>query len=246
MPEIALDTEAIGAALRARLAADPRITLHLGSCIERVEPAGSEIRLHTRRSGETESLSYDQVINATWADLLRIDATAGVPSPKDASFRWRYIVRIRAPHGARGLPTCSIVLGPFGDLVEYGRGDLFLSWYPAGRQAMVASVSPPAHWSQGPLAEDATGVAPRTFAALRSLVPALGAVTEGAVETAEVQAGIIYARGTSDIDDRGSGYHRRDRIGPHSYGRYHSVDTGKYTTAPLFARRLAEAIAGQR
>ena len=31
-----------------------------------------------------------------------------------------------------------------------------------------------------------------------------------------------------------------------AFGRYHSVDTGKYSFAPLFAEMLAERIAGPR
>ena len=55
---------------------------------------------------------------------------------------------------------------------------------------------------------------------------------------------MVYARGSTDIDNPGSGLHERHAIGPRSFGRYHTVDTGKYTTAPLFARRLADRLAG--
>ena len=34
----------------------------------------------------------------------------------------------------------------------------------------------------------------------------------------------------------------RHAIGPQSHGRYHTVDTGKLTTAPLFGKRLADTI----
>jgi hypothetical protein len=35
-------------------------------------------------------------------------------------------------------------------------------------------------------------------------------------------------------------------VGLRSRGRYHSVDTGKYTTAPLFAMETVDRIAGTR
>ena len=45
-----------------------------------------------------------------------------------------------------------------------------------------------------------------------------------------------------DIDDPDSALHERHTIGATSFGRYHSVDTGKLTTAPLFAHRLGATI----
>ena len=108
----------------------------------------------SRQDGETETICYDQVINASWEDLLHIDATACLPAPEGASFRLRYIVRVRAPHGGRGLRCASVVLGAFGDLVEYHSGDLFLSWYPVGRRGMVTALRPPAHWPRGAQAGD--------------------------------------------------------------------------------------------
>jgi len=51
-------------------------------------------------------------------------------------------------------------------------------------------------------------------------------------------------RGTGALDDRRSGLHRRDRYGVQRRGTYHSVDTGKYSTAPWLAQVLATEIAG--
>jgi hypothetical protein len=244
-PEIAVDCEVIGEALRRRVTNDPRITLRLGSEVLAAVPQAGGVRVTARQDGQTETICYDQVINASWEDLLHIDATACLPAPEGASFRLRYIVRVRAPHGGRGLRCASVVLGAFGDLVEYHSGDLFLSWYPVGRRGMVTALRPPAHWSRDSRAEDIAEVRMPMFAALRGLIPALDSVTEESVAAATVHAGIIYARGTTDIHDPGSGFHRRDAIGPRSIGNYHSVDTGKYITAPLFARRLAKQIAGE-
>jgi hypothetical protein len=57
-----------------------------------------------------------------------------------------------------------------------------------------------------------------------------------------VHAGIIFAWGDTDVHDPASRLHERHSVGPRSFGRYHSVNTGKYTLAPLFARQLAERI----
>ena len=57
-----------------------------------------------------------------------------------------------------------------------------------------------------------------------------------------LRAGIIFAWGRSDIDDPASGLHQRYAIGPRSRGRYHTVDTGKLTMAPLFGKTVADRI----
>jgi glycine/D-amino acid oxidase-like deaminating enzyme len=243
-PEVAIDTQALGDALRVRVEQDPAIELLLGTEVTEALPEGDEVRVTARRDGVAESVTYDHVVNASWEDLLRIDATAGVTAPPGSSFRWRLALRLHRPPGGERVGSTSVVLGPFGDVVRFDDGDLWLSWYPVGRRGMVRSLCPPPEWSKGPSPADAIEVRQGTFAALRAIIPELAAVAEADVAAATVHAGIVYARGTTDIDDPRSGYHERHAIGPRSYGRYHKVDTGKYTTAPLFARRLAERIAG--
>ena len=51
------------------------------------------------------------------------------------------------------------------------------------------------------------------------------------------------AWGETGIEDRTSELHQRHAVGVHSRGRYHSIDTGKLTLAPMFA---AEACARLR
>jgi hypothetical protein len=70
----------------------------------------------------------------------------------------------------------------------------------------------------------------------------VAALSQEALDAGEVRGAVVFAHGRGDIDEPGSELHERHRIGPRSYGRYHSVDTGKLTTAPLFARRLADTI----
>ena len=77
---------------------------------------------------------------------------------------------------------------------------------------------------------------------LVNIVPAVANLTPAAVESCEVKAGIIFAWGQTDIDDRASILHERQAIGPHSRGRYHTVDTGKLTMAPLFGKLVADRI----
>jgi hypothetical protein len=86
---------------------------------------------------------------------------------------------------------------------------------------------------------DAARLRTAIAAGLGGSVLAVAALTEDVLAAGEVVGGIVFAQGAGDIDDPTSVLHERHRIGPRSYGRYHSVDTGKLTTAPLFAHRLA-------
>jgi hypothetical protein len=59
-----------------------------------------------------------------------------------------------------------------------------------------------------------------------------------------VDAGVIFSWGEShiDVDDPGSELHQRHAIGVHAHDGYFSIDTGKFTCAPLFASHLLDAL----
>jgi hypothetical protein len=77
---------------------------------------------------------------------------------------------------------------------------------------------------------------------LAGIVPRLAEVPAADLARAELAGGVIFAWGSTGIDDRRSGLHNRFAIGPRTVGRYHSVDTGKLTTAPLHARMVTERV----
>jgi hypothetical protein len=77
---------------------------------------------------------------------------------------------------------------------------------------------------------------------MREIIPALAGLDETELTRDDVRGGVIFAWGETDIDDPSSELHERHAIGPQSHGRYHTVDTGKLTTAPLFGKRLADTI----
>ena len=80
------------------------------------------------------------------------------------------------------------------------------------------------------------------MARLAEIVPELKAVIGDRLAQAEVKGGVIFAWGNSDISDPESELHQRHDVGVRSYGRYHSIDTGKLTLAPLFAKEAADRI----
>lgn len=242
--ELALDPRPLAALLRARLAADPRIVTHLGTRVQSAAPDHAGVTLRVQgAAGVTRVERFDHVVNASWDDLIRLDTTAGLPPRGPWSYRFKRYLRM-AVEATHAVPSATIVLGPFGDVVRYDNGELFLSWYPAGCTGINTEER---HPDVGAVLDDASSRQLRAtvVGALAALVPALDDVPAATVAGATVEGGVILALGVTDVDDPSSGLHARTTVGPRSQGRYHSLDTGKWTTSPLFAHALASRIMGR-
>jgi len=242
-PELAIDPEVLARSVRERLRTDPAIRLVMRATVTGVERTNTGGVVRFVVDGQAEQDAYDHVVNALWDGRLAIDATAEITPDRPWLFRVKHYLRLPAGAGEDRAPSVTIVLGPYGDTVAYDNGDLYLSWYPAG----VSCVSPAMRlpdWPRELSALEADQRRQDIWHHLTGVVPALARLTPGELRTADVRGGVIFAWGRTDIDDRSSGLHARSAIGPHSWGRYHSVDTGKLTTAPLFAERLAARIGG--
>lgn len=243
-PEVAIDPQPLARLLHERVASDDRIRLFTGTRVTRVTPAAACVSVEIDGAQGRQVEQYDHVVNASWEDLLVIDATAGVIPTGAWTFRVKHFLRLPALPGGPQLPSATIVLGPFGDVVTYGGEDVFLSWYPVGRLGIAHTLKPPP-WPM--TLDDGTASRVRTgiFEALRAVIPAISCLGPG-IATSDVNGGIIYALGNADVDDPTSRLHERHSVGPRSFGRYHTVNTGKYTLAPLFAEQTADRIAGRQ
>ena len=243
-PERAIDPQPIADLLRARIHEEKRINICEKTSVIRVGVEPDEVTVTAEGPAGIIKRRYDHVVNASWESRLAIDATAGIPPIGEWSFRVKHFLRIRAAPPSLNPPSATIVLGGFGDAVQYGTGDLFLSWYPVGRRGWSSELTPPL-WPL-PLGEPARSeVRTGIYQGLCRIMPWLSHLSADAVDGSEVNGGIIYALGATDVNDPGSQLHQRARVGPRSYGRYHSVDTGKYSLAPLFAKIVAGRIMGE-
>jgi glycine/D-amino acid oxidase-like deaminating enzyme len=240
--EAAVDPAPLNQDLRARLADDPRIRVITGTRVTSVACSGDEVQLSTESNGYRNTRRFGQVINAAWEDLIYLDDTAGVRPRGKWNFRVKHYLRGRIDGAAPQRLSATIVLGPFGDVVQFDDGTVFLSWYPVGRR----------RWSEElRLDEEAMSLAAGErqdvtqgiWDGLARLFPTSLGRRDPAAASLELKGGVILALGTTDVDDDNSQLHQRSRIGPRSFGRYHSVDTGKWTMAPLFAETLAARIA---
>jgi hypothetical protein len=212
------------------------VRLLAGVTVEGVRLMGDEAAV--RFQGGRAEATYDHVVNALWDGRLAVDATAGMAPERPWVHRCKYGIRVEWSGAAAAVPSTTVVLGPFGDVVRWSDGRGYLSWYPSCRTAASTSLAPPAWPTTLPPAQAAALLA-ETRGALAELVPALAVLEARCVE---VRGGAIVAWGASDIADPDSGLHERWRVGPRSDGPYHSVDTGKYCLAPLFAMEVADRI----
>jgi len=241
-PEIAIDPVMLATLLQARVSQEPRIRLRTATTVEGVQPStGSVGVIFTGPEGRAQE-QFDHVVNASWESLVAIDRTAGVTPIAGWSFRLKRFLRMHAPELAN-IDSSTMVLGPFGDVVNYGNGQVYLSWYPAGCRSMSFEDRHP-DWPTVLEAEEELSIKSSIVNGLRNVLPELSCISQRSIEAAALQGGIIYALGHTGIEDRDSMLHQRSATGPRSFGRYHSVDTGKWTTAPWFARQLAAHICG--
>ena len=142
--------------------------------------------------------------------------------------------------GPLDVPSAVVAVGPFGDLKNYGDGDFYLSWYPAGLLARSESVEPP----PVPVLDDrgaGSGSLRRRSPGSGRSCPAALEIERAATEV-RVEGGWVYSQGGGLLDDPAAAVHRRDRHGISRMGSYFSVDTGKYSVAPTRAEELARMV----
>ncbi len=247
--EVAVDTVALASIIRSAIAAQPLVRFwpcHRATGIQRLKGGfrvtGSAVQ--NVDPGEAWQVDAAQVVNVTWENRFLLDGTLGIAHPPGWLHRLKYRVIARVPDAMRLGPSVTMVVGPFGDVVQRSDGTAFFSWYPAGLQGWTHDVAPPAAWEapcRGVLpADQAAAMAQAILTAIEPWYP--GAAQ---AEPIEVDAGAIVAYGCTDVDDPASGLHDRTRVGVESHDGYHSVDPGKLTTAPLFGVRAARAVIGR-
>jgi glycine/D-amino acid oxidase-like deaminating enzyme len=240
-PEVAIDPLVLAAAVRERVAATAAIEMRMQRNVCAVEENGSALRGVSDGPEGAARDTYDHVVNALWDGRLAIDATLGLRPSRPWMHRFKYGIRFRPPPAARPLPTIAIMLGPFGDLVVYGQGKVYLNWYPTCLEAMSRELSPP-DWSPIPTEPRGARVVIETLQAMAEIVIPVRDLDLGSLRECTVRGGVIVAWGHTDIDDPASELHRRYEIGVTSNGRYHSVDPGKLTMTPYFAGVCADRI----
>jgi glycine/D-amino acid oxidase-like deaminating enzyme len=239
--EVAVDPVELAAAFRARIAADPRIEVCLGTNVLSASPGDSAVDIAIADGEGRRVERFDQVVNALWDGRLALNATAGIGTDRQVIHRLKYGVSFRLPEHAAVPPSATIISGPFGEVVSYGGGLTYLTWYPTCLREISQAIAPP-DWPTHPADPLRSDILSGTLSALSEIVPALKGLDPKTLPEAIVKGGCIVAWGETDIYDRESELHRRYDIGITTKGRFHAIDPGKLTLAPLFAEQCADRI----
>lgn len=236
--ELAIDTSVLACAIRGAIAAAPTIAFHPGHRVESIARTAGGFRVDGENHAGAWRCDTEQVVNCLWHEQMGIDAQLGLDAAPGWLHRLKYRVVARLPAALAGAPSATMVLGRYGDVVVRPDGSGYFSWYPLALRGWSHDLAPPDAWDapcRGVVERaEAQALAAGMLAAVDRWYPGMAGATP-----IEVDAGVIIAHGRTDVDDPASGLHARTRIGVASVDGYHSVATGKLTTAPLFGVRAA-------
>jgi hypothetical protein len=221
---------------------NPLIELNTNAHIEDIhsQPGGS-FAFFDAEGSRIGPPKIDCVINCSWADLLRLDGQVAIPSPPDWSYRYKLGSRMARAILPEQLDSVTAVLGPFGDIVNYGKtGSVFLSWYPTGLLQFTDEVHLP-DWNGPGFETERREAYELSRSAWQEMSKKLLALD---LEQAEFnpKGGVILATGRIDVGDPTSPLHSRVHVGVSQKGSYFSLNPGKYTLAPLMACQTANKI----
>ena len=239
VPERSVETTWIADRFVEAVAAERRIESCMNAQIAAVRPLGESIEGTWQVETSIGTFApYDYVVNALWQGRLAIDQTAGFPPTGVWSNRYRQSLFLRTTEPVAS-PCAVIATGPFGDIKNYNGRDFYLSWYPDGLLADSSAVSPPQLESL--VMPDPKQLTASILDNLEALLPGVARIREKA-ERLSIKGGWVFAAGRGLLSDPSSTLHRREDFGAVRRGRYISVDTGKYSTAPWLARSIADGL----
>jgi glycine/D-amino acid oxidase-like deaminating enzyme len=200
----------------------------------------SKVTVCFTRDGHRHRETYDQVVNASWQNRLAIDATAGLDVSRRVIHRYKVALHETGAYAGPAVPSTTFIVGCFGDTVSFA-DRTYLSWYPSGNILTSTALRPPAHPPDIVPFDEGTMIA-STTRELSRLIPSHRRHLEDASRRWLIGGGYITAWGSTGIEDPHSRLHERYQVGITSRGPYHSVDTGKYTLAPLLAHETCARI----
>jgi hypothetical protein len=244
--ERALDLVKFRREVRRALHGHPQITLHYGHTVESVQRtatgfcvAGTVQEHQERKQWRWES---DIVVNCLWGGRLKVDREVGVEPVGKWVYRLKYRILGQTAEHLQGLPSVTYVLGPYGDVVTWpDSSTIYVSWYPVCMQGWSAELEPPVGWEPHCSGQVET---PTQQWIAQTALSEFNRYISGLIDLKvdQVDAGIIFSWGETDIHDPGSELHKRHRVGVHAYDGYLSIDTAKFTCAPYFAAQAASLI----
>lgn len=242
VPERSVRTAVVADGLVDALRVEPQISLVLSTRVGAVTAEGSTGSSWRLETNPRVPGSFDFVVNALWEGRLAIDRSVGLAPESPWSNRYRVSLFVETVRPL-DFPSVLVGTGPFGDIKNYDGTHFYISWYPAGLLLESEDVMP-----SPPTGVDAAKkemIVDAVRAGITAILPGAAEIFD-ATGQLSVEGGWVFAYGQGTLDDPAASLHRRDRFGVRRLGSYISVDTGKYSTAPWLARRIAAEVAGER
>lgn len=243
--EIAVEPVGLADAVERAVLEHPSIRTICDASVTAVDIRDQTVAWRFGYGTESRQERYEHIVNCSWGGLPKLDSTAGLVPTRSWNFRMKYFVRLDVGKATTNIPSTTFVLGPFGDVVDFGTAGHYLSWYPAGRLGFSTDLEPP-DWKTELSRQASAEVARRVADGLITVMPSIATIRSAVEHRGTVRGGLIYAHGHTDLSDNETELHQRHSIGVTSVGPYSSVNTGKLTTAPFFARKVADNICGSR
>ena len=191
-PEVSIDPDALAAALRACIAAHPRIETRLEHTVLRAERDTHRINVVSQHADGQATDSFDHVVNALWDGRLAIDATMGLNPGRPWLHRLKYGITFTLPQGLDLPPSITMVSGPFGEIVSYPDRHMYLTWYPECLLSMSTDITPP-DWSTYPAEPLRSTIIKRSIAAFAEIVPGIDPLNHADLPDACVKGGVIVS-----------------------------------------------------
>lgn len=232
--EISVDPEEIADIIRKNIVKIPGVKVQTDTKVLKLKRQnnGYELLLSDKDNNQFKEY-FDYVINSSGRSLLYFDSMAGIKPPENPLFRLKYLIRTR--NKPIEIPSTTIVLGKFGDTVNF-KNFLFLSWYPAGRTEWYEGLTPQRADPVLSREPEASDLKKEIIEGLCAVIPNLKNML---LDELDLKGNWIYAPATTDVNNPNSLLHQRTQVGIIRKGNYFSLNPGKYTTAPFFAEELA-------
>ncbi len=243
--ELALDLDGLGQLLRNELHSSAEIECRFQHQILEVESHSSGFAISGIDAEQKPwRITSDIVINCLWENRLAIDSQLGILPNRPWVYRLKYRLLGELPPELAILPSMTLVVGPYGDIVVSPGKETYFSWYPSCMRGWSADLCTPEQWQAACTGqtekEEAEIISREALAGLEQYVPG---ICHSNIR--HVDAGVIFSWGKTDINDSQSELHQRHAIGVHVHGNYISIDTGKFTSAPLFAQDVVHQLTGR-
>jgi len=230
--EVALHPESLKEIIKEKILSE-NINLFLNQYVTSVKktPNGFIVEIHSE-DGDIQQLESDVVFNCLWEGRMALDKKIGIEVEKDYNLRFKHGIIIKPPAALRGLPSLTIIQGPYGDYVNYPQNkQTYFCWYPSSMKGMVIDQIMPQSWEEacdGHISNTLRqNLVNENFNHFHQLIPTLSEFKDSTIV-----GGVIVAKGHQDIHNIDSKLHERSEFPITQNNGYFSINTGKFTCVP--------------